>query len=133
MPELFPLPSITALYAGLLGLLSIVIGFAVGRMRGGEGGVSIGDGGRHDVLVGMRRHANFAEWTPMALLLILLLELNRAPDGAIHGLGAALVLARAAHAYGMRADGSNGVFRAAGAATTALVTLVASIWALTVV
>ena len=131
MPDLVPMPSITALYAGLLGLMSIVIGFAVGRLRGQSDGVSIGDGGNYAILVGMRRHANFVEWTPMAVILIALLEMNKVPANYIHILGAVLVVARASHAFGMQADGSNGIFRSIGAVGTLLVTLVASITAIT--
>ena len=131
MPEIAPMPSITALYAGLLGLMSVVIGFAVGRYRGPDG-VSIGDGGRPEILVGMRRHANFVEWTPMAVILIGLLEMNRVDDTTLHAMGAVLVVARAAHAFGMQADGSNQIFRAIGAIGTVLLTVVASIWAITV-
>ena len=131
MPDLVPMPSITALYAGLLGLMSIAIGIAVGRLRGGPDGASIGDGGNHAILVGMRRHANFVEWTPMAVILIALLELNKISPNYIHILGAVLVIARASHAIGMQADGSNGIFRSIGAIGTLLVTLVASIMAIT--
>lgn len=131
MPPFVPMPTITALYAGLLGLLSIVLGVLIGRLRGGPDGVSIGDGGKHEVLVGMRRHANFVEWTPMALILIALLEMNRIPSNAVHALGIALVLFRSSHAFGMRADGSHALFRTIGAAGTALLTAVASIWAIT--
>jgi len=131
MPDLVPMPSITALYAGLLGLMSIAIGFAVGRLRGQADGVSVGDGGNHAILVGMRRHANFVEWTPMAVILIALLEMNKIPANYIHILGATLVAARASHAFGMQTDGSNGIFRSIGAIGTLLVTLVASITAIT--
>ena len=131
MPEIAPMPSITALYAGLLGLMNVVLGFLVGRYRGGENAVSVGDGGRQEVLVGMRRHANFVEWTPMALILIALLEMNRVGDTPVHALGAALVVCRASHAFGMQADGSNGLFRGIGAIGTVLISVIASIWAIT--
>ena len=132
MPEFVPMPTTTALYAGVLGLMSIAIGFAVGRLRGGEDGVLIGDGGRHDVLVGMRRHANFVEWTPMTLLLIALLEMNKVPANTIHIMGIALVAARASHAIGMQANGSKRILRMIGAASTTIILLVASIWAISI-
>ena len=68
-------PVITALYAGILGFLMIGLAVAVGRVRGSSK-ISIGDGGDVDVIVAMRRHANFVEFVPLTLLLIALLELS---------------------------------------------------------
>ena len=100
-------------------------------MRGGENAVSIGDGGRHDVLVAMRRHSNFVEWTPMAVILNGLLEMNKVPTNTIHIFGCILVVARACHAIGMQADGSKAIFRGIGAGGTTLLTAVLSVWAIT--
>ena len=79
------MPVITALYAGILGLMSIPIAFAAGSLRG-KTKISIGDGGNTEMLLAMRRHANFIEFVPLALLLIALIELNGAPALAIHAL-----------------------------------------------
>ena len=124
-------PIITALYAGLLGLLSIAIAGAVGRVRGSTG-VSIGDGGNVEVTVAMRRHSNFVEFVPLTLLLIGLLELNGVASGAIHALGAGLVVARLSHAFGYRSEDSMRAFRAIGAIGSMLVLAVASVWAIAV-
>ena len=131
MPSLMTIPTITALYAGLLGLMSIVIAVLVGRVRG-TSGISIGDGGNLELTTAMRRHANFVEFVPLALILIGLLEMNGVTSNAIHGLGAGLVVARACHAYGFRPDGSLGIFRTIGAVGSTLIIFVASIWAITV-
>ena len=80
----------------------------------------------------MRRHANFTEWVPLALILIALLELNGAPAAALHSLGAILVLARISHAVGLRPDSMKSLPRFVGATGTILVTLVASIWLLVI-
>ena len=132
MPELTPMPTITALYAGLLGLMSIVIAVMVGRVRTGPNGVSIGDGGNIELITAMRRHANFVEFVPLGLILIALLEMNKVPANAIHGLAATLVVARACHAYGFRADGSLGAFRSVGAIGSTIVILVSSVWAIVI-
>lgn len=132
MPDLSPMPHVTALYAGLLGLIATVISFMVGRLRGGPDGVSIGDGGRIELIAAMRRHANFVEVVPLALILIGLLEMNRVGDGVIHALGATLVVGRISHAYGFRADGSQAIFRTIGAVLSLLVSVVASVWAISV-
>lgn len=120
---------ITALYAGLLGVMSIVLAFGAGSLRG-KTGISIGDGGNAQLLLAMRRHGNFIEYVPLALILIGLLEVAGVSNLAIHILGAGLVVARVFHAVGLKADSIENISRAIGAAGTALVILVASIWAI---
>jgi uncharacterized membrane protein YecN with MAPEG domain len=121
---------ITAIYAGLLGLIGLVLAAGSGWIRS-KTGVSLGDGGNPEQLLAVRRHGNFAEWVPMALILIAILELNGAPAGAIHALGAALVLARIAHPLGLDLVQQGKPARGIGAAVTALVVLVASTWSIT--
>ncbi len=92
--------------------------------------MSVGDGGHLALLHAMRRHANFAEWLPMTLIVIALLELNGVSKSAIHSLGAALVICRITRAIGLKADTVRSVGRGIGAGGTAIVTLVASVWAI---
>ena len=125
------MPTVTTFYAGLLGLMSIAIAIVVGRVRG-KADVSIGDGGNVDLIAAMRRHANFVEVVPLALILIGLLELNGVEKSAIHGLGASLVIARLCHAVGYGTNDSLVTLRIVGAAVSTLIILVASIWAITV-
>lgn len=120
---------ITTLYAAILALFGIALSFPVGSLRG-KLGVSIGDGGHTELLLAMRRHANFVEYVPMAVIVIALLEAAGAPSAAIHALGASLVVCRVAHAFGLKADDMSTAGRFIGAAGTALVTVVASIWAI---
>jgi uncharacterized membrane protein YecN with MAPEG domain len=119
---------ITALYAGLLGLLSTYLAFRTGSTRGRKG-IVIGDGGDREMLLEMRRHANFVEYVPLALVLIMLLEMEGVRPLAIHALGATLVVGRVAHAAGLQADTMKSPLRAVGATFTALVIVVASVWA----
>jgi uncharacterized membrane protein YecN with MAPEG domain len=121
------MPIVTALYAGLLGLLAVGVAFPAGMLRG-KLNISVGDGGSPALLLAMRRHANFAEWVPLALILIALLELNGVSTRAIHCLGAALVIARLLHAIGLKSDTMKSVGSALGAMATALVTVTASVW-----
>jgi uncharacterized protein len=121
------MPIITALYAGLLGLVSVGVSFVAGSLRG-KLGVSLGDGGNKDLLLAMRRHANFIEYVPLALILIALLEMNGVGARNLHILGAALVIARLAHAVGIKADSMKSPGRVVGAAGSALITAVASVW-----
>jgi uncharacterized membrane protein YecN with MAPEG domain len=125
------MPYVTLLYAGLLGLLSLVLSALSGVIRG-KVGASIGDGGSEEMRLSMRRHANFVEHVPMALLLIALLEMNAVSVTAIHFLGASLVICRISHALGIRADKMKTPGRFIGHAGTFLITLIASIWAILV-
>ena len=126
-----PIPEITILYASVLGLMGIGLGATAGVFRAKEG-ISIGDGGNHELLKRMRRHANFVENVPLALILIALLEMQSVSTTAIHGLGAALVLGRIMHWIGFGDDVRNPV-RGIGAGLTALSIAVASIWGITTV
>jgi hypothetical protein len=121
--------SITALYAGILGIMSIGIAFGAGSLRG-KTGISIGHGDNAELHLAMRRHGNFAEFVPLALVLIGILELNGVTSSAVHGLGAVLVVARICHAMGIEADSITNPLRGIGAGATALVTVVASVWAI---
>lgn len=125
------MPYVTLLYAGLLGILSLALSALSGVIRG-RVGASIGDGGSEQMLLSMRRHSNFVEYVPLALLLIALLELNGVSVAAIHSLGAGLFICRVSHAFGIRANKMNTLGRFVGHAGTFLITLIASVWAVLV-
>lgn len=129
MPQIMSLPELTLLYAAIFGLMSIAISYPAGALRG-KTGISVGDGGNPDLLLAMRRHSNFVEYVPLALIIIALMEMNRAPDYAIHGLAGTLLVARVAHAIGLHKSNIMTGGRIAGAVLTALVTVVASIWSI---
>ncbi len=118
-----PVP-ITALYAALLGLVMIALQLLVGRQRL-DTDVSLYDGGHPSLAVAIRRHANWAEHVPFALILLALIELNGASAVWLHGLGATLLVARIVHPFGLRWDVSRVPARFIGAVTTLLVTLAA--------
>lgn len=123
------MPTITMLYAGILGIMAVAIAFPAGRLRGSTG-ISIGDGGNKDLLLAMRRHGNFAESVPIVLILMGLLEMNNVGSIATHVFGVVLVLGRAAHAFGIKADEITNPLRGIGAGATALLTVVTSVWAI---
>ena len=120
---------ITAFYAGLLALILVGLGFAVGQARL-RLGVSILHGDDMALATRIRRHANFTESVPIALILLAALELGGAGAGLLHGLGATLVVARIAHPLGLHHDRMQHPLRAVGAGLTTLVTLVAAVVAI---
>ncbi len=100
-------PAITALYAGLLGLLYIVLGgFVVAQRRRAR--VGIGTGSDSALERAVRVHGNFAEYVPLFVLLMLIAELSGSASWLLHVLGAAFVLARLGHAFGLgRSSGTS--------------------------
>lgn len=121
-----PIPA-TLLTAGVLGLvyLAITVWLVARRVKGR---ILIGDGGDADMLARIRAHANFNEYVPLLLLLMAGIELSRG-SGALWGSGAALVVARIAHAIGMARPAPN-PFRALGAVVTWALLLGFSVWAI---
>ena len=65
---------------------------------------------------------------PFALILIGSLEMNHVHPGAIHALGAALVIARVCHVLGLKGDTMKSPARFIGAMGTLLVVLISSVW-----
>lgn len=123
-----PVP-ITALYAGLLALWSGVLSLQVGLARNRKN-ISILYDDDMELAEKIRRHANFTEYVPLALVLIVCLELNGASAGVLHGLGGVLLVARILHPFGVHHATMSHPLRAAGAAGTTLVTVVAALLAI---
>ncbi|MEM7018240.1 MAG: MAPEG family protein [Pseudomonadota bacterium] len=88
--------AITALYAGILGLLSVLLANQVLYVR-----LRAQQMPKWKDNAVIRVQANFVENVPLALVLLLLLELNGTPVTIMHIFGVALVICRALHAYGM--------------------------------
>ena len=123
------MPVVTALYAGILAIMALVLSYFPGSLRG-KHKVSIGDGGHADLLLAMRRHQNFLEYVPMLLILIGILEMRGVSATTIHVMGVLLVVFRIAHAVGLKADDMSTGGRFIGAAGTALLTLVCAVWSI---
>ncbi len=91
--------TVTGLYAGSLALWFLVLSYrVVGRRRAG---ISLGDGGDPGMLRVVRGHANFAEYVPLALIMLAILELGGTPLIVLHVLGLALLAGRLLHGYAL--------------------------------
>ena len=117
---------ITAIYAALQALLAIGLVVPVGQLRA-KTNVSLGAGGNPRLEVAIRRHANWTEHVPIALLLMALLELNGGSPALLHGLGATLLLARILHPLGLEFETMRRPLRGIGSIATMLVTLVGAV------
>ena len=94
--------------------------------------VYVGDGG-HDLLQRrMRAHLNFAENTPVVLVLLGAIELARTGNTWLVYIGAVYGLARVLHAFGMDAD-RLATSRMIGTIVTMLTQLGLAVWAISIV
>lgn len=89
--------------------------------------VSLGDGDNRELGKLIRGHGNFAETVPLALILMLLLELQGSSATLLHILGIALITGRVLHYLRVTSLVKNMNFRVAGMALTLLVITAASI------
>ena len=119
-----PVP-ITALYLAIFALFATGLYVMCGRIRGPER-ISLGDGGRADLHLAMRRHANFVENVPYFMIMMTALELNGAGPALLHGLGLAMLFVRAMHVVGFKADRLQTIPRAIAGFGTLLVSLTAA-------
>lgn len=118
--------SITPIYASLLALLFLVLSVSVIRVRRSRR-IAIGDAGDAAMLRAMRVQANFAEYVPLGLIMIYLVETQLGWPVLVHGLGLGLLLGRLAHAYGVSREREDFKFRVFGMAATFTVLLVAAL------
>lgn len=86
------------LYAGVFGLLFIALSANCIRERY-RSRVAIGDGGDEQLARRIRVHANFAEYVPLTLVILLCLELTGASPWLLHLLCLTLLGGRIVHAY----------------------------------
>ena len=108
---------ITGIYVALATLLVLIL---AGRVSTGRGAakVGLGDGGDHDLLKRIRAHANAVENLPLALLLLLMLELDQTQPLWLHVFGCVLIAGRILHAIGLSRSSKESVGRFLGTALT---------------
>lgn len=115
---------ITLLYAGILGLLLVILSFNV--MQSWMRVTGLGQQTDRDMRRAERVLSSFVEYVPMALVLLTLIELRGTPPTVLHALGCTLVVARVMHAYGSNDIKGAGLFRFLGAQLTFLMLAVSS-------
>jgi len=85
---------------GASAVINLWLGMRVGQVRTAEK-ISIGDGGNPRLIARMRAQLNFAEYTPIVLILIALIELAQGPQMWLWVVAALYVLGRVLHPLGM--------------------------------
>lgn len=120
--EMILLP-VTLVTASVLGILYVFLSIAVSGERG-RSKIGLGTGAEASaalgqehtasrLLIAVRRHGHFAEYVPLSLILLALLELANTNRTVLIGLAAALVIARLMIVFGMGRPAPN-VLRAGG-------------------
>jgi len=110
---------VTALYASILAIAAIVLSIIVSSKRG-KAGVAILHGEDLNLALWIRKHANFVENVPFALLLMVLAEARGMPVTWLHAVGIVLLAARAVHVIGLNLENPASPLRIAGSAGTHL-------------
>lgn len=118
---------ITSAYAGLGALILVFLSLRVIRYRRGNK-ISVGDGGDEHLLRRMRAQANCAEYLPIGLLLLALVEAGQASSLVVHTLGFMLLAGRFIHAWGFSASPQIMTARVAGMVLSLTMILLSAVW-----
>ena len=119
----------TPIYAAILGLGFVRLSFLTLRLRR-QNKIALGDGGNPQLLRAIRVHSNFAEYVPIALILIYMTESIGAPIYLIHFLGISLLIGRLSHAWGVSQENEDFKFRVFGMIATFNAIIVSSLYIL---
>jgi hypothetical protein len=114
-------------YAAILAILFFFLSVRTLRVRR-QAQVAVGDGGNVRLLRAMRAHANFAEYTPIALLLIAFMELGGLSHVLVHVHCLALLAGRCSHAFGVSQIKEDFRFRVVGMTLTLAAILSSSVF-----
>jgi uncharacterized membrane protein YecN with MAPEG domain len=114
--------------AAIAALITAWLGWRCGKVRMSEK-ILHGDGGNVLMMRRMRAQANFTEYTPIALVLIVLLDLMDVNIMALGLTALAFMLGRVLHAIGMDSDGPHKA-RMIGMMLTLPLLIVWAMWAI---
>jgi uncharacterized protein len=116
-------------FAGALALVALWLAYRVIRVRM-KAEVLVGDGGHPLLIARMRAQANFVEYTPFVLILMVLIEMAGGSAWGLRTVGALYVVARVLHAFGMDRATTPAPLRSIGACATWLILLLLAFWAI---
>ena len=124
------IPVIVPSYAAILVLIFVFLSIRVIQMRA-SAKIGIGTGNDPAMERRIRVHGNFAEYVPLALLLLAFMEMQQQPRFLIHTLCIVLIVARIIHAIGVTPVDENFPMRVASVLATFAVLVIASLALLT--
>lgn len=116
---------VTLMYASIFAVFALVLSFRAGSFRG-KAGVSVlyGEPKNMELAERVRVHQNFLEYVPMIVIVMGAIEANGGSSMFLYVVGDLLIVARIAHAVGLKHDNMAHIGRLIGAAGTALITAV---------
>jgi uncharacterized membrane protein YecN with MAPEG domain len=120
------IPIIVPTYAAILVLMFVFLSVRVIQMRA-SAKIGIGTGNDPAMERRIRVHGNFAEYVPLALLLLAFMEMQQQSRYLIHILCIVLVVARIVHAIGVTPVRENFPMRVASVLATFAVLVIASL------
>jgi len=119
------------IYAGLLGLIGIVLAVQVTMLRNKKK-ILHGDGGDMELMLAIRRFGNYAEYAPMGLVLLALTAFvdpfSTGDEWFVDVVGLALVVGRILHPFGIKQGTGVPILRVIGQALTWLAIAACSIY-----
>lgn len=119
-------PFVVPFYAAIFALLYVGLTFRVILLRNSKR-ISLGDGGDPVMTRAIRIHANFIEYVPLALILLLAMEMLHHSRYMLHILCLLLLLGRVCHFFALSRQNAVNPLRGAGVVLTVLVLTVAAI------
>ena len=121
------LPKVTYLYAGILGIFYFLLSANVIRLRT-QLKVGIGHDNNPEcpLFRAVRIHANFNEFVPFILLLMMMDEMTGRSSMFVHTFGVALIVSRVSHSVAITKSHKGSSLRVFGAGLTFTVMLVLS-------
>ncbi|HJP99159.1 MAG TPA: MAPEG family protein [Rhodanobacteraceae bacterium] len=117
---------IAGLYIALGALLIVALSVRVKWLRNTLR-VGLGSGENERLARAIRAHANAVEYLPIALLMLVLLAVERTRPGLLHVFGIVLIVARILHAIGLSRASGRSFGRAVGIGLTVSVILAMAI------
>jgi uncharacterized protein len=117
------LPLVTATYLAIPALLYAGLGLQVVRLRR-KNRIAFGDGGNISLRSAIRAHAHFAEYVPIIVLMVAMLEMSGSAATPVHILMGALLIARVLHLFGIYAKPGTLQFSIGRVGGTSITTLV---------
>jgi uncharacterized membrane protein YecN with MAPEG domain len=118
--------TIVPIYAAILAVMFVALSIRVIALRRASK-LPLGFQGDVALERRVRAQGNFAEYVPLALLLLAFVEMRGAPAWLVHAMALVLVAGRLSHAYGVSQLRESFAFRVSGMAMTFTVILSAAL------
>lgn len=116
---------ISLMYASIFALFALALSFRAGDFRGKTGiSVLFGEPANMELAERVRVHQNFLEYVPMVVIVMAAIEASGGSALFLYVVGDLLILARIAHAVGLKHDNMAHKGRMIGAGGTLLITVV---------